>query len=66
MARTNRRAYTLPTIPVRDNRIFEVFTAVDGYTVGRKGFYYRRHYGNRLAYTGPAPIGSVHGVIHSY
>lgn len=64
--RTNSRARTLNTIPVRDNRVFEILTLRDGYGVGRSTHYYRRRYGNGLAYTGPAPIGSVHGSVHSY
>lgn len=44
-SRRNRRAMTLPTIPVRDNRIYEVFIMRDGYFQGhaRDAFYYRRH-----------------------
>ena len=36
---------TLPTIPVRDNRIYEVLLMRDGYFPGyaRDAFYYRRH-----------------------
>jgi len=43
--RRNRRAATLKTIPVRDNRIFDIFILEDGYPKPRMGssFYYRRH-----------------------
>lgn len=45
MSRTNRRAATLKTTPVRDNRIFDIFILVDGYPQPRMrdSFYYRRH-----------------------
>lgn len=43
--RRNRRAATLKTIPVRDNRIFDIFILQDGYPQPRlnDSFYYRRH-----------------------
>lgn len=43
--RRNRRAMTLPTIPVRDNRIYEVLIMRDGFFQGRArdAYYYRRH-----------------------
>ncbi len=43
--RLNRRARTLPSIPVRDNRIYDIFIMQDGFFLGRArdGFYYRRH-----------------------
>lgn len=56
------QAATLTTIPVRDNRIYEIRTMVDGYYTGRSTYYYRRLTGNGV-YTGPAPVGSVHGFI---
>lgn len=45
MTRTNRRARTLPTVPVRDNHIYDVAVMVDAHYLPRGGdaFYYRRH-----------------------
>lgn len=51
--RTNRRAQTLKTIPVRHNRIFEVFVMVDGYTKTRLPFHFARKMHNGTTYTGP-------------
>ena len=51
--RTNRRAQTLKTIPVRHNRIFEVFVMVDGYTEARLPFHFARKQHNGTSYTGP-------------
>lgn len=58
--RRNRRANT-DDLPVRDNRIFNVQTMRDGYRVRYITHYYRRNATAGYRYTGPAPMGSVHG-----
>ena len=46
MTRTNRRARTLPTVPIRDDHIYDVLVMVDGHYLPRRGeaLYYRRHF----------------------
>lgn len=61
--RTSRRATTSGLI-VRDNHVFEIRLLVDGYGKKRSTHYYRRHTA-RCLYTGPAPIGSVYGLVRS-
>lgn len=49
----NRRARTLSTIPVRHNRIFEIFILEDGYTKARVAYYFARKNSYGPPYTGP-------------
>ena len=49
----NRRARTLSTLPVRHNRIFEIFIMEDGYTKARVAYYFARKNSFGPPYTGP-------------
>lgn len=51
--RTNRRAHTLKTIPVRHNHVFDVTLRLDGYATGRLPFYFARKMHDGSTYTGP-------------
>ncbi len=54
--RTNRRATTLKTIPVRHNRIFDVFLWRDGYIKGRLPFHFARKMHDGSTHTGPVEV----------